>query len=217
MKSHLLRATFLLLASVIPNTSAYTPLSEETLKNLPSAGADFDVKTGSMLAPILIPRIPGTPGSLAVQQHFVDWFTTNLPKWTIEFQNSTSTTPATGDRQVPFANIIITRDPPWAKPGDVGRLALVAHFDSKLTPTGFIGATDSAAPCAMIMHAARSVDEALTRKWEAMEAEGMHGLEEEKGVQILLLDGEEAFLSWTDADSLYGARYGIPPLQKCNC
>ena len=27
------------------------------------------------------------------------------------------------------------------------------------------------------------------------------------GVQILLLDGEEAFVSWTATDSLYGARY----------
>ncbi|KAE8443533.1 hypothetical protein EG329_001773 [Mollisiaceae sp. DMI_Dod_QoI] len=191
---------------VLLGVTAYTPLSDETLRNLPSAGSDFDIKAGSILAPILIPRVPGTPGSLAVQKHFVDWFSTNLPKWTVEFQNSTSTTPATGERHVPFANIIITRDPPWTKPGDVGRLALVAHYDSKLTPLGFIGATDSAAPCAMIMHAARSVDEALTRKWEAMQAEGMNGLEEEKGVQILFLDGEEAFLSWTDSDSLYGAR-----------
>ncbi|CZT49645.1 related to glutaminyl-peptide cyclotransferase [Rhynchosporium secalis] len=185
---------------------AYTPLSDETLRNIPAAGADFDIKKGSILAPILVPRVPGTPGNLAVQQHFVNWFTTNLPNWTIEFQNSTSTTPATGKKQVPFTNIVITRDPPWTKPGDVGRLALVAHFDSKLTPTGFIGATDSAAPCAMIMHAARSVDEALTRKWDAMKADGTNGLEEEKGVQILLLDGEEAFVSWTDEDSLYGAR-----------
>ncbi|KUJ18970.1 glutaminyl-peptide cyclotransferase-like protein [Mollisia scopiformis] len=184
----------------------YTPLSDETLRNLPAAGADFDIKTGSILAPILIPRVPGTPGSLAVQQHFVNWFSTNLPKWNVEFQNSTSTTPVTGERHVPFANLIITRDPPWTKPGDVGRLALVAHYDSKLSPVGFIGATDSAAPCAMIMHAARSVDEALTKKWEAMQAEGTNGLDEEKGVQILFLDGEEAFLSWTDSDSLYGAR-----------
>ncbi|KAG4436737.1 hypothetical protein IFR05_007791 [Cadophora sp. M221] len=186
--------------------TAYTPLSDKTLRNLPSAGADFDIKTGSILAPILVPRVPGTPGSIAVQQHFVNWFRTNLPNWTIEFQNSTSTTPATGKKQVPFTNIVITRDPPWTKVGDVGRLALVAHFDSKLSPAGFIGATDSAAPCAMIMHAARSVDEALTRKWDAMKAEGSNGLEEEKGVQIILLDGEEAFVSWTDSDSLYGAR-----------
>lgn len=200
-----LRVLFLLCALL--GVTAYTPLSDETLRNLPVAGADFDIKTGSILAPILIPRVPGTPGSTAVQQHFVNWFKTNLPKWTIEFQNSTSTTPATGKKQVPFTNIVVTRDPPWTKVGDVGRLALVAHFDSKLSPAGFIGATDSAAPCAMIMHAARSVDEALTRKWEAMQAAGENGLEEEKGVQILLLDGEEAFVSWTDSDSLYGARY----------
>jgi glutaminyl-peptide cyclotransferase len=199
---------FLICASSTSHVAAYTSLSDETLNHLPAAGADLDIKTGNVLSPILIPRVPGTPGSATVRQHFVDWFTTHLPKWAIEFQNSTSKTPATGDKQVPFVNIIITRDPPWTKPGDVGRLALVAHYDSKLTPAGFIGATDSAAPCAMIMHAARSVDEALTRKWEAMIADGTSGsgMEEEKGVQILLLDGEEAFLSWTDRDSLYGAR-----------
>jgi hypothetical protein len=46
-----------------------------------------------------------------------------------------------------------------------------------------------------------------------MEATGTAGggLEEEKGVQILLLDGEEAFVQWTSTDSLYGARYGLIP------
>lgn len=202
-------ARLLLLLVTLLSVTAYTELSDATLKLLPAAGADFDIKTGKILAPILIPRVPGTPGNLAVQQHFVDWFKANLPKWRIEFQNSTGTTPATGTKQVPFTNLIITRDPPWAKVGDVGRLALVAHFDSKLTPAGFIGATDSAAPCAMIMHAARSVDQALTRKWEKMVVDRTVGLEEEKGVQILLLDGEEAFVAWSDTDSLYGARYVI--------
>lgn len=108
---------------------------------------------------------------------------------------------------MPFVNLIMTRDPPWTQPGDVGRLTLVAHYDSKREPKGFIGATDSAAPCAMIMHAARSVDAALTKKWEAMAAEGLdNGLEEEQGLQILFLDGEEAFVNWSDSDSLYGAR-----------
>jgi glutaminyl-peptide cyclotransferase len=207
----------LLIVTSLLHVAAYTPLSDETLSSLPAGGADFDIHTGSILAPILIPRVPGTPGQVAVQHHFFQWFSTNLPKWSIEFQNSTSRTPATGNTQVPFANIIITRDPPWTKPGDVGRLALVAHYDSKLSPTGFIGATDSAAPCAMIMHAARSVDEALTRKWEAMEAAGENGVEEEKGVQILLLDGEEAFVSWTSTDSLYGARYDLRLAIEVQC
>jgi glutaminyl-peptide cyclotransferase len=195
-----------LACTLLSSVLGLTPLSDESLRNIPIAGADFDIKTGGILAPILIPRVPGTPGSKQVQQHFVDWFATHLPDWVVTYQNSTSNTPATGDKQVPFVNIIITRDPPWAKAGDVGRLALVAHYDSKLDPPGFIGAIDSAAPCAMIMHAARSVDQALTKKWAAMEAEGSHGLEEEKGIQILFLDGEEAFVVWTAQDSLYGSR-----------
>ena len=186
---------------------AYTILSDNTLKNLPAAGTDFDIHNGALLAPLLIPRVPGTPGSKAAQQHLDNFFSIQLPKWTVEYQNSTSKTPMTGDKEVPFVNLIMTRDPPWTKPGEVGRLSLVAHYDSKLIPEGFIGATDSAAPCAMILHAVRSVDEALTRKWSAMEAAGTADrLEEEQGLQVIFLDGEEAFLSWTNDDSLYGAR-----------
>ena len=52
------------------------------------------------------------------------------------------------------------------------------------------------------MDVARQVEGFLGRMW-ADEGKG-EGVEE--GVQILLLDGEEAFVSWTDSDSLYGAR-----------
>jgi hypothetical protein len=141
-----------------------------------------------------------------VRQHFLDFFKDQLPAWRIELHNSTSTTPVSNGKEIPFVNLIATRDPPNAGVGDVGRLALVAHYDSKYTPEGFIGAVDSAAPCAMILHAARSIDKALTKKWAAMVADGSDDLEEKKGVQILLLDGEEAFKSWTATDSLYGAR-----------
>nr|POE72726.1 glutaminyl-peptide cyclotransferase [Quercus suber] len=202
----------LLLPSAIRQAVAYTTLSDDTLRSLPWPGADFDIKNGAILAPILQPRVPGTSGSAAVLSHFVDFFAANLPQWKITFQNSSSTTPTSNGARIPFTNFIATRDPPWSRnQGDVGRLALVAHYDSKLTPEGFIGATDSAAPCAMLLHAARSIDAALTAKWAAMEAEGLgtesfDDLEEHKGVQILLLDGEEAFKSWTHTDSLYGAR-----------
>ncbi|KAI2630360.1 glutaminyl-peptide cyclotransferase [Hypomontagnella submonticulosa] len=187
---------------------AYEELSDDALRNIPSGVDDFDIKNGSLLAPILIPRVPGTPGSIAVQHHFVDFFSRELPKWKVDWHNSTSKTPATGNTDIPFKNLIITRDPPWAQAGDVSRLTLVAHYDSLYRPEGFIGATDSAAPCAVLMHVARSIDAVLTKKWEAMEASGDAGLglEEEKGVQILLFDGEEAWISWTDTDSLYGSR-----------
>ncbi|KAK0618424.1 hypothetical protein B0T17DRAFT_537892 [Bombardia bombarda] len=190
---------------------AYTPLSNDSLRRLPSGSSDFNLDTdtgASLLAPILIPRVPATPGSQKVQRHFVDFFAQQLPAWTVEWHNVTWTTPATGDQQVPFSNLIFRRDPPWAAVGDVARLTLAAHYDTLYRPEGFIGAIDSAAPCAMLMHAARSIDLALTEKWAAMEASGDagDGLEEEKGVQILFLDGEEAWVSWTQADSLYGSR-----------
>ncbi|CAK7269134.1 hypothetical protein SEPCBS119000_003416 [Sporothrix epigloea] len=188
--------------------AAHGTLSDESLARIPSAGADFDIYKGKLLAPILIPRVPGTPGSQAAQQHFVRFFQEQLPAWEIEWHNSTATTPATGDKLIPFANLIFRRDPPWAAPGDVARLTLAAHYDSLYRPEGFIGATDSAASCAMLMHVARSIDAALTAKWEAAKASGQagSGLEEERGVQIMLLDGEEAWVKWSATDSLYGSR-----------
>ncbi|EXJ81325.1 hypothetical protein A1O3_07615 [Capronia epimyces CBS 606.96] len=189
---------------------AYTPLSDDTLLYLlpQPEPADFDIHTGALLAPILIPRVPGTPGSQIVRQHFVDFFHRSLPSWSLTFQNSTSKTPTHGNTEVPFVNLVATRDPPWIQAGNVGRLTLVAHYDSKYKPDGFIGATDSAAPCAMIMHAMKAIDAALTKKWETVQAQGDIELDfdEYKGIQVLFLDGEEAFHSWTATDSIYGAR-----------
>jgi glutaminyl-peptide cyclotransferase len=205
-------ATVLAFSFFVPTSLAYTQLSEASLRKIPSGGDDFDIHNGALLAPLLIPRVPGTVGSHKAQQHFADFFQKHLPKWTLEWHNFTDKTPATGDRDVPFANLILRRDPPWAASGEVSRLTLVAHYDSlyktSMGEEGFIGATDSAASCAMLMHVARNLDEALTKKWEQDVATGDagSGLEEEKGVQILLLDGEEAWVSWTDTDSTYGSR-----------
>ncbi|KPI45814.1 Glutaminyl-peptide cyclotransferase [Cyphellophora attinorum] len=188
---------------------AYSTLSDDTLKNgLPHPQkSDFDIHTGSILAPILIPRVPGTEGSLKVLNHFVQYFRKELPDWTITFQNSTSKTPVHGDKEVPFVNFIATRDPPWTRPGNVARLNLVAHYDSLIKPEGFIGAIDSAAPCAMIMHAVKAIDAALTKKWTSMQTDDFDlDFEEPRGIQVLFLDGEEAFQRWTDTDSIYGAR-----------
>jgi len=201
----LLRFALPSFVSLISLATAYHVLSDETLRHLPGPGHDFDIHKGSLLAPILVPRVSGTEGNAAVRQHFLDFFSSQLPEWRVELHNSTSTTPVSKGNEVPFVNIIATRDPPTSRPGDVSRLALVAHYDSKYTPEGFIGATDSAAPCAMLMHVARSIDAALSKKWAHGGPDMVDA--EHKGVQIILLDGEEAFRSWTDTDSLYGARW----------
>ena len=194
-------------------THAYTPLSASTLSSLQSPGSDFDIKNGSILAPILRPRVPGSIGSTLVQQHITSFFHDNLPQWSIEYQNSTARIPYLQNSEIPFINIIARRAPPWSSNGEVGYLTLVAHYDSKLEPMDFIGAIDSAAPCAMLMHIARTLDPALTKKWDAIDKVGvkMDGydgdiMEEHKGLQILFLDGEEAFGHWSDEDSIYGAK-----------
>ena len=189
--------------------AAYKPLSESFLRAIPAPpDEDFDIKTGKLLSPILIPRVPGTPGQAIVQQHFVSFFQRELPKWSIEWQNSTSTTPTSKGQKLPFGNLIFKREPPWVKPGESNLLTLVAHYDSKLSPIGFIGAIDSAAPCAMLMYVARYLDKYLTQMHDEMAALNEGGtVEMDMGVQIVLLDGEEAFKYWTDTDSLYGSRY----------
>ncbi|GAB1310049.1 Peptide hydrolase [Madurella fahalii] len=203
-----------LMCLLAPGALAYTPLSDRSfVQHLPTLSSsspdpDFDPTSGTLLAPILIPRVPATPGHASVQHHFVSFVRHSLhPDWRIEWHNSTSTTPATGDQQVPFANLILRRDPPWMsgedKRGEVARLTLAAHYDSLYRPEGFIGAVDSAVPCAVLLAVLRGVDQGLTRKWEGGEGDGM---EEEKGVQVLLLDGEEAWVQWSETDSLYGSR-----------
>lgn len=204
---------------------AYQKLSDAWLKDVPSGGDDFDVRDGSLLAPILITRVPGTPGQTKVQQHFVDYFSTQLPRWTIQWQNSTDKTPKTGDRDIPFQNLIIRREPPWTEPGQANYLTFAAHYDSKLEPEGFIGAIDSAAPCAMLMHMARAIDQRLTERYDKLNLHGGAGgtVSADMGVQILLLDGEEAFDRWTDTDSVYGSRYSrralpqLPSRAACMC
>ena len=203
-----LLSLLLLLLQITQLTVAYSKVSDNSLKSLRRpTDAEFDIHSGRILAPILIPRVPGTENSTLVLEHFNQYFHDNLPDWTIELHRSTSTTPTSNGAEIPFVNFVAYRDPPWASPADTGRLTLVAHYDSKYEPLGFIGAIDSAAPCAMILHAVDSIDTALTAKWSAMQASGIDSsLEEQIGIQVLFLDGEEAFKSWTGTDSLYGAR-----------
>ncbi|KAI1387757.1 peptidase family M28-domain-containing protein [Hypoxylon trugodes] len=186
---------------------AYTALSDHFLKLVPSGGPDFDIDNGKLLAPILIPRVSGTPGAATVQQHFVNFFTKELPEWKMEWYNSTSTTPVSGGKEVPFANLLFKREPPWVGEGQSNLLTLVAHYDSKYSPEGFIGAIDSAVPCAILMHVARTLDKFVMQMHTEMSALGEGGtVPMDMGVQILFLDGEEAFQQWTDTDSRYGSR-----------
>lgn len=59
-----------------------------------------------------------------------------------------------------FRNIIATQNPNACK-----RLILSCHYDSKFFPgQDFLGATDSAVPCAVMIHVASVLNEALQQR-----------------------------------------------------
>lgn len=77
----------------------------------------------------------------------------------------------------------------------------------------FIGATDSAAPCAMLISLAEALTPLLRARQDRVDS-GMGILREgfdeevwaETTLQIVFFDGEEAFHDWTATDSIYGSR-----------
>ncbi|KAF8857168.1 glutaminyl-peptide cyclotransferase [Acephala macrosclerotiorum] len=199
---HRLSSRLLILCSFFLITHAYKPLSDNFLRKIPSGGSGFDPDNGAFLSPILTPRVPGTVGHSTVQHHFVNFFSIELPKWTLEWYNSTSTTPS--GTEIPIANLVFQREPPWTEQGQANWLTLAAHYDSKNVPDGFFGATE-AVPCAILMHVARSIDRYVTQMHDEMAELGEEGtIEMDMGVQILFLDGKEAFDEGTPA--LYGSR-----------
>ena len=79
------------------------------------------------------------------------------------------------------------------------------HYDSKISPKGFLGATDSAVPCAQMLNLAHTIQ---------MDLDDQKRSESELTLQFLFLDGEEAFKTWTHTDSIYGARHLAAKLDK---
>ncbi|KAF3692733.1 Glutaminyl-peptide cyclotransferase [Channa argus] len=149
------------------------------------------------LRPILIERLPGTQGSLAVQQHITSTLSSLSAGWSIELDSFQSSTPR---GHVTFTNIVATLDPSLPR-----RLILACHYDSKSLPPDprapekvFLGASDSAVPCAMILELATSLDAQLKSfKQQKLPV----------SLQLVFFDGEESFEEWTATDSLYGSRH----------
>ncbi|KAK4687622.1 glutaminyl-peptide cyclotransferase, partial [Tremellales sp. Uapishka_1] len=126
--------------------------------------------------------------------------------------HQTTFTASTPIGDVEFTNLIYTFDPTAPR-----KVVLSAHFDSKWFPTfpanQFIGATDSAAPCAMLLDLAEALTPLLAARRERIDVgEGIlvDGYDEEESsettLQIVFFDGEEAFHDWTATDSIYGSR-----------
>ncbi|GAA5833330.1 hypothetical protein JCM11251_005206 [Rhodosporidiobolus azoricus] len=157
----------------------------------------------SELARLLVPRAVGSRNLTRVQGMVEDRF--RGLGWHVEKDTFTGSTPI-GEKT--FTNLIFTHDPSAPR-----RLVLSAHIDSKYFPTHpqdqFIGATDSAAPCAMLIDLALALTPWLDKRKERIEAQGGEEGREGQGetLQIVFFDGEEAFKDWTSTDSIYGARH----------
>ncbi|CAG8444717.1 8693_t:CDS:2 [Funneliformis caledonium] len=167
------------------SSNAYKTLSEKSFQLLANSSSS-SIFT-DFLPSLLIPRVSGTENNTKVNSFIVNKFTEL--KWHVETDEFTDNTPY---GQMNFSNIIVTKDIKATK-----RLVFSAHFDSKyFADGGFIGATDSAVPCAILMDLAYSLDKYLDNRKQ-----------DETTLQIIFFDGEEAFKYWTHNDSLYGSRH----------
>ncbi len=78
------------------------------------------------------------------------------------------------------------------------RIVLACHYDSKYEKDfKFIGAIDSAVPCAIMLDLAKFLKE----NFEKSEFSKLS-----RHLQFIFFDGEEAFKEWSSTDSIYGAR-----------
>ncbi|KAJ7578478.1 glutaminyl-peptide cyclotransferase-like protein [Mycena floridula] len=184
------------LVSLSAGSIATLVASPDPLKNLDPANP------ASHLAKILIPRAPQTDNNTFVRNYIIS--TLKKLDWHIEEDEFMGLTPV-GMRR--FTNVIATKDPQASR-----RVVLSAHFDSKYfanyPENQFLGATDSAAPCAMMLDLAESLNPLLDQRHERFDA----GEEDDEDVadttlQLIFFDGEEAFHDWTDTDSIYGSRH----------
>ncbi|GAA6025707.1 hypothetical protein JCM11491_000341, partial [Sporobolomyces phaffii] len=191
----------------------YSPLAPASpalaeLATLSDLGAHLDfTDPQSFLSRVLVPRAVGSTNLSSLQREFEQKFT--ALGWHVEKDVFTASTPL-GPQQ--FTNLVFVHDPDAAR-----RFTLAAHLDSKYFPPAhpahgkFVGATDSAVPCALLYDLAASLSPWLdARRERVVERDGgEQGYDRRQGetVQIVLFDGEEAFEEWSSVDSIYGARH----------
>lgn len=116
------------------------------------------------LDPILVDRVVGTPNHALVRQYLIDQMSSL--GWDISTDQFSDRTPY---GRKTFENIIATLDPKAPR-----NLVLACHYDSKMTTRGnreketFIGAIDSAVPCAMLITLAKELSPQLDQLKESV-------------------------------------------------
>ncbi|EDW73411.2 uncharacterized protein Dwil_GK17529 [Drosophila willistoni] len=159
---------------------------------------DDEVHFNQTLNSILVPRVVGSQGHQQVLQFLVQSLT-NLGFQT-ELDEFRQRVPVLGELQ--FTNVI-----GYINPTAQNFLTLACHYDSKYFPNdpNFVGATDSAVPCAILLNTAKTLQPFLKKQFLNRS---------DLGLMLVFFDGEEAFKDWTNADSVYGARHLASKLAK---
>ena len=137
---------------------------------------------------ICVVRIVGTPEHKKVK----DYIKASMRDlgWAVESNVFEDETPNFGRLQ--FENVIAKLNPNARR-----YLALACHYDSKYTrERNFIGATDSAVPCAQMINLAKVMKDRL----DSVKNNNV-------SLMLIFFDGEEAFKEWGPKDSIYGARH----------
>ncbi|XP_036337153.1 glutaminyl-peptide cyclotransferase-like protein isoform X1 [Rhagoletis pomonella] len=144
-----------------------------------------------VLAGIMRPRVVGTPGHTEVE-NFIKRELKTLG-FTTELDQFAQKIPIFGN--VTFTNIIGVLNP-----SATDFLALACHYDSKYfkNDPGFVAATDSAVPCAIMLNTAKTLSKYLQQRFKNRK---------DIGLMMIFFDGEEAIKDWSDNDSIYGARH----------
>ncbi|KAJ3125692.1 hypothetical protein HK098_008284 [Nowakowskiella sp. JEL0407] len=188
-------SNFLVYAQARQLHTRFKTIPTASLSTFSSLGDPKNISiNGPFLKNLLVVRDPGSPGNIAVQNYLKT--TLKALNWNVEEDKFNASTPY-GVK--PFNNIIATKFPQAKR-----KLVLAAHFDSKyFTEFQFFAASDSAAPCAILLDLAHSLNDLMEKQVKALPV----GMVPEVSVQLIFFDGEEAFRDWSDTDSLYGARH----------
>ena len=146
----------------------------------------------NLLLPFNGTRIPGSQKSIDIQIFIKEFFGEKLSNdWSLEVDSFE-------EKGYNFTNLVFT---PFN--GDTF-LVLAAHYDTKIEPKGFIGATDSGASCAILLYVAKFLDQILTSDRDLLNP---WLLGSNVGLKIVFFDGEEALEYWTAEDSIYGSKH----------
>ena len=127
------------------------------------------------------PRPPGSPALKQLQAYIIAQIKAH-PAAVLSTDDFTATTP-----QGPIA----MRNIMARFPGKSGKsIAITGHYDTKFLP-GFVGANDGGSSTGFLLEMLNILE--VTPRQD--------------DIVLVWLDGEEAFLQWSDTDSCYGSRH----------